>query len=61
MKATAVITFDTRTDVKTIDVRKYDGRWLGEHDKTCPLHPRKAPTAIGGRITFCFTPPDLVW
>ena len=34
-------------------------KWLAEHDKTCPLHPRKAPTAIGGRITFCFTPTGL--
>jgi len=29
-------------------------KWLKRHDKTCPC--KKNPTAIGGRLTYRFTP-----
>lgn len=33
--------------------------WLSEHDKTCPLKERSTQGAIGGRLTYSFTPTGI--
>lgn len=38
--------------------------WLDEHNKTCPFYddgtsPSSPSGAIGGRLTYCFTPTGL--
>jgi len=32
-------------------------KWYEEHNKTCPLYQNDG--AIGGRLTYCFTPTSL--
>lgn len=40
------------------EIKKLNG-WLLEHDKTCPNAGSKNQGAIGGRLTYSFTPTSL--
>jgi hypothetical protein len=41
------------------DEQKLFNEWLEEHDKTCPFKRPENQGAIGGRLTYCFTPTSL--
>jgi len=40
------------------ELKKF-GEWRDEHEKTCKLVLPENQTAIGGRLTFSFTPTSL--
>jgi len=50
------MSYESFLDLETIQ-RIHD--WLREHDKNCPYSDPMKCGAIGGRLTYCFTPTAL--
>jgi len=45
-------------DLDKKELKKFH-KWDAEHEKTCEILNSSTNAAIGGRITYCFTPTSL--